>query len=403
MNETQEATLPKCNLPGHLRKAVRTLRNDENIVILPADKGNSTVVMDRTEYDRKLEEMLSDNTYKKLDKDPTAKIKRKVAKTLKKTEDKGELSKERRLFLIPHASTAPQLYGLPKVHKEGIPLRPIVSTIGSPTYGLAKELARILSPLAGRTSSFVENSTHFVKKIRNTPLDGSDLMVSFDVVSLFTKVPVEEAIGAISEMLEKDEFIDERTTMSTGELCRLTSFCLRSTYFRFKDSFYEQQDGAAMGSPLSPVVANLYIEAFENRALSSSTLVPKLWLRYVDDTFVVWQHGRNTLDDFHLLLNSQHPSIQFTREEESEGRIPFLDASVERGEGKITTTVYRKPTHTDRYLHFTSHHHERQLLSAIRSLRDRAHNICSQSKRREELTHLSTVFHSNGYLKTLVR
>ena len=82
-NILQKATLPKCNLPGHLRKAVRTLRNNENIVILPADKGNSTVVMDRTEYERKLEEMLSDNTYKKLDKDPTTKMERKVAKTLK--------------------------------------------------------------------------------------------------------------------------------------------------------------------------------------------------------------------------------------------------------------------------------------------------------------------------------
>ena len=125
----------------------------------------------------------------------------------------------------------PQLYGLPKVHKEGIPFRPIISAIGWPTYSLAKELARILSPLVGRTSSFIKNSTHFVQKIRNTPLDKSDRLVSFDVVSLFTKVPVNEAMVVIEEMLEKDESIDERTTMSPGEVCRLTSLCLRSTYF----------------------------------------------------------------------------------------------------------------------------------------------------------------------------
>ena len=361
------------------------------------------MVMDRSEYEGKLEDMLSDNTYMKLKKDPTAKIEREVAKALKESDDKGELPKERRLFLTPHASTAPQLYGLPKVHKEGTPLRPIVSTIGSPTYGLAKVLARILSPLAGQTSSFVKNSMHFVRKIKNTPLDESDVMVSFDVVSLFTKVPVNEAIDAISEMLKKDETIDERTTMSPSEVCRLTALCLRSTYFRFKDSFYEQRDGTAMGSPLSPVVANLYMEVFKKRALSSSTLTPKLWLRYVDDTFVVWTHGRNTLDDFHSHLNAQHPSIQFTREELSEGRIPFLDTCVEKRNGSVTTTVHRKPTHTDRYLHYTSHHHGRQLLRAIRSLRDRAHNICTQPKRREELRHLSTVFQSNGYPKRLVR
>ena len=97
----------------------------------------------------------------------------------------------------------------------------------------------------------------------------------------------------------------------------------------------------------------------------SSTLTPKLWFRYVDDTFMVWPHDQSSLEEFHSHLNQQHPSIQFTREEESERRIPFLDAMVERREGSVTTTVYRKPTHTDRYLHYSSHHHRKQLLSAI--------------------------------------
>ena len=144
--------------------------------------------------------------------------------------------------------------------------------------------------------------------------------------------------------------------MSPTEVCRLTSLCLKTTYFRFKDLFYKQQDGAAMQSPISPMVANLYKEAFEERVLSSFTLIPKLWLRYVDDTFKVWPHGQSTLDKFHSHLNAQHPSIQFTREEESNGKIPFLDTMVEREGTSVTTTVYRKPTHTDRYLHFTSHH-----------------------------------------------
>ena len=81
--------------------------------------------------------------------------------------------------MTPRASTLPQLYGLPKVHKDGIPLRPIVSAIGSPTYSLSKELARILSPLA------------------DTTLDDADRLISFDVTNLFTKVPLDEAMEAI--------------------------------------------------------------------------------------------------------------------------------------------------------------------------------------------------------------
>ena len=158
-----------------------------------------------------------------------------------------------------------------------------------------------------------------------------------------------------------------------------------------------------MGLPWAPVIGNLYMEAFEERALSSSTLTSKLWLRYVDDTFVVWPHGQRSLDEFHTHLNEQHPSIQFTREEESDHKIPFLDVMVERRGVSVTTSVYRKPTHTDRYLHYSSHHHGRQLLSAICSLRDRAHNVCATTRRRDELSHLSKVFHSNGYPKPLIR
>ena len=84
---------------------------------------------------------------------------------------------------------------------------------------------------------------HFVQSVQDTSFDELDRMVSFDMVSLFTKVPVNEAMDAITEMLKKDETVYERTTMSIGEICRLTSLCLKSTYFLFKDSFFEQRDG----------------------------------------------------------------------------------------------------------------------------------------------------------------
>lgn len=116
----------------------------------------------------------------------------------------------------------------------------------------------------------------------------------------------------------------------------------------------------------------------------------------------MWPHGLSSLEEFHSYLNQQHPSIQFMREE-SDRRIPFLDIMEERKEGSVTTTVYRKPTHTDRYLHFLSHHHGKQLLRAICSLRDRAHKICDTSERGKELSHHSKVFQMNGYPKPLVR
>ena len=172
---------------------------------------------------------------------------------------------------------------------------------------------------------------------------------------------------------------------------------MRCTYFQFLDTFYEQLDGTAMGSPLSPIVANIFMESFETHALASFRVQPKLWVRYVDDTFVLWPYGDDELYSFHDHLNSQHPSILFTKEEEVDGKIPFLDVLVERQRGSISTRVHRKPTHTNRYIHYTSHHHPSVKLGVIKCLRNRMDQVCDSFTRRDELNHLRTVFRSNGY------
>ena len=141
------------------------LSRREGLTILPADKGNTTVVMDSTQYASNLGDLLAEDSYRLLPRNPTARIENWVTDALKSVEKDGNLSEQARKKLTPRQSTVPQIYGLPKIHKTDVPLRPIVYTIGSPTCGLAKELARILTPLSGRTSSFVRNSAHFVEKI----------------------------------------------------------------------------------------------------------------------------------------------------------------------------------------------------------------------------------------------
>ena len=356
--------------------------------------------MNRRDYDGKIETMLEDGTYKRLVKDPTAKIERKIDTTLKQVEKKGEIPRQKRLHLTPHSSAPPQLYGLPKVHKAGTSLRPIVSAIDSPTYKLSKEIATILSPLAGHTSSFVKDSADFARRVRETTFDEDDRLVSFDVVSLFTKVPIAEAIDVIADRLHLDDTLEDRTTLSPETICQLMRLCLTSTYFQFKDSYYEQIEGAAMGSPLSPVVANLFMETLEERALATATLQPKTWLRYVDDTFVIWPHGQQALGEFHT---HQNQDIQFTMEEESEGELPFLDATVKRDGSTAITKVYRKPTHTDRYIHFSSHHHPRVFSGTVLCLKNRANNICSKENKTKEFEHLRKVFRQNGYPKKVIQ
>ena len=244
---------------------MKSLQEDKNIVILPADKGNATVILDRSDYEAKMDNLLQDVAYKKVKWNPTSRVEAQVSTALKECECKGYINNKKHLSLAHQFSAPPQIYGLPKIHKEGIPLWPIVAAIGSPTHQLARGLARILTPLAGRSPSHVKNSADFVGQIRQASLEETDVIASFDVASLFTRVPVNEALVVISQRLQNDATLKDRTNIDVPDLCTLVELCLKSTHFQFGKSFFEQVEGAAMGSPLSPIVANISWKTLRRR------------------------------------------------------------------------------------------------------------------------------------------
>lgn len=136
------------------------------------------------------------------------------------------------------------MYDLPKIHKDGAPLRPIISTIGSPSYKPAKELAQILTPLTGNPTQAVKNSADRIHKMQEHP---EDQLISLDVSNLFTQVLVDEALRMVEKKLSVDGLLKDRTSIPTAHMVELTELCLL-TYLKF----YEQSEGAAMGSlPLS--------------------------------------------------------------------------------------------------------------------------------------------------------
>jgi hypothetical protein len=193
---------------------------------------------------------------------------------------------------------------------------------------LAGFLHKILSPQAGRSNSFVKNSGHFIELLKPVDLQKQDIFASFDVVSLFTNVTVDETLQVIRVRLENDNTLTERSVLKVDAIMELLEVCLRTTYFNVDDGFYQQKAGMAMGSSLSPVVSNIYMEHFEQLALDSAQDEQSLWLRYVDDTFIIWPHGAEKIGNFLTHLNSLRSAIQFTMETESGGAIPFLNVLV---------------------------------------------------------------------------
>ena len=147
-------------------------------------------------------------------------------------------------------------------------------------------------------------------------------------------------------------------------------------------------------APLSPVMANLFMEEFEKKAVATATLKPGFWFRYVDDTLSSWSHGLDNLQKFLDHINSLHPSIKFTFEVQKDDKtIPFLDVLFTiHDEGSLGHKVYRKPTHTDRYLHYNSFHHPSIKKSVCKALINRAKTICEVSNIDNELEHLRNRF-----------
>ena len=155
-----------------------------------------------------------------------------------------------------------------------------------------------------------------------------------------------------------------------------------------------------MGSPISPIVANLYMEYLEQKTLSTAPNPPRFWHRFVDDTFVI--HKEVNKQGFPQHINSVDPAIKFTVEDNKEdGSIPFLDTIVKpEADGTLSITVYRKSTHTDQYLQWDSHHHLSAKFSVIHTLFHRVSTVCSKPELlQQEKDHLRKALTKCKYLK----
>ena len=393
------------NITTEEKSALKALRHDESIVITKADKGNATVILNSQDYKEKMIQHLNEGPYTLVRNKQTATImnknKTEVGDYLRQV--KSNLGSGKWYNLYPKTRVVPRMYGLPKVHKPGTPIRPIVDGIGCPSHELARYLAKVLQPLTCGTGSFIKNSVDFSRKIKDIIIDSNEILVSFDIKSLFTNVPKEGALTAAKDLLLTDVTLKQRTNLSIDQLISGMSICLGMGYFTYDSQLYFQRQGLAMGSPISPVLANIYMEDFERKALQSFDAPPRVWWRYVDDTFVIIKRER--LESFLAHLNSVDPMIQFTMETESRmGELPFLDCLVKRSGVNLKTTLYRKPTDTDRILSFSSAHPKSVYASIACSMFHRAINLCTEtvdqkSAQAEAFARLI----KNGYPKQFVK
>ena len=363
-------------LPERFIKAIASLRNCESIIISKSDKDGKIVILDKDLYISKAMDLLNDtSTYEKLNKDPSNTIAPEFYKNVRKIGGNKRCNEilEKLKCINP---TLPYFYGLPKTHKDGIPLRPIVSNKSSFMYKISKWLANLLSPFLGTFSpSHIKHSEDFICKFNNSNIPTQNIkLLSLDVESLFTKVPINDVLTFLSDKLQPYE---DHFPVGLGKTIELIKLCVTNNVFSFNGSYYKQKFGCSMGNPLSPLLANIYMEYFETVLLSPIKPSDMVWYRYVDDIFSYWDNRWGNFDEFLISLNSLVPSIKFKCEWEKDNCLPFLDILIIRRNNRYVFTVYRKPTFSISYIHFLSYHNEKIKIGVACNLFLRALRICS--------------------------
>ncbi|BHF74818.1 hypothetical protein SprV_0501790600 [Sparganum proliferum] len=239
----------------------------------------------------------------------------------------------------------------------------------------------------------------FLSRIKRLEVEADEVMVSFDVISLFTSIPPALAIDTVDGFL-REKYAETDQQLKRVHIIQLLELCLK-TFFTFNGQVYEQKKGTPMDSLLSGLIVEAVSQRLEQ--LVFSTYPPKFWARFVSDTFVIIK--RSDVQAFKALLDSIFPDIQFIMEEELNNQLAFLDVKVAKLEdGKIRTTVYRKATNIRRILHLRSNHPVGHKRSCVRTLFQRVHTHCSNDNgRKEEIKYWHALFKANGYPRSIIR
>ena len=204
------------------------------------------------------------------------------------------------------------------------------------------------------------------------PLPDDAILCTIDVVSLYPSIPHDLGIEALRRALDgRDD-----KEVSTESLVDLANLVLKNNYFEHNGEVFNQKQGTAIGTKFAPSYAILFMGDFEEKALDNYHLKPWIWWRYIDDMFLSWEHGEDTLINFIEYLNGIHPSIQFTFKYSKES-IEFLDVLVLKEGDRLSTDLFVKETDTHQFLHFKSCHpfHTKKGIPYGQALRLR--RICS--------------------------
>lgn len=381
----------KNNITADEWEALESLQKESSLIIKPADKGSSVVIMDRPLYVMEAERQLNNTDHYQLLEAPIYPESTQLFNTiLQDMQKEGFLKQQQVEYLSCGENPRPRhLYLLPKIHKKESswpvqghmpPGRPIISDCSSESYRIAEFLEFHLNPISTRHPSYLRDTQDFLNKLADIQLDDDDIFFTMDVEALYTEIETHLGLAAVRKYLRRYP----RDDRSDEHILQLLELSLTRNDFTFNGKWYLQVRGTAMGKRFAPSYANIYMAEWEESAFRKCTKLPKRYFRYLDDIWGVWPY---TLEELHVwvkTLNDHHPSINLTLTA-SRSTVDFLDITIFKGPNfstthKLDTKVYFKPTDTQALLHFESFHPKHTFSGIIKSQLTRYHRICSREE-----------------------
>ena len=403
------------NLSEMEKRALSELQQNTSIVIKPADKGSSVVIMDRFKYtEEALRQLRNTDHYKSLDAPIYMETATQIQEILTSMAENKTITKKQKRYLLGEDTPRKRLfYLLPKIHKApetwpipfGFPPgRPIVSDCASESYQIAEFLDYYLNPLSTLHNSYLKDTYDFISKIKSISTQEPSLIFSMDVESLYTNIDSSMGLKAVKTLMDKhpDPLRPDQAIL------QLLDISLTRNDFEFNKKHYLQIKGTAMGKRFAPAYANIYMATWEETILPRCSKLPTHYYRYLDDIWGIWTHTQTEFLEFTNTLNSHHPSINL-KALTSPTTMDFLDVTTFKGPdfdttGKLDTKVFFKPTDSHALLHYSSFHPKHTFSGIVKSQLIRYSRICSRPTDCTSAT--ITLFRAlkrRGYPRSLLR
>ena len=381
INDINAATLnyikrcSKQKVPRHLTMTKRFLK-EHKLLAVPFDKGTGICLLKSTTYKNKIAEILQLRQFEKIQitrknaKNMSIKEEERINDILQELLDTHEIDETLFEDMKSMGGQLPKLYGLAKVHKPNVPVRPVLSMPGSPYYKIAEKVTKWLSMVPESKINCSTKKT--VDQLKDVTLDTDEVVISFDVSSLYTNVPVNEAIEEAADRLYSGDF--PTPPVSKVTFITLTKLSTTNVILSTHDGLYRQIDGLAMGSQPAPPLANIWLSKFEPDIKDDA----KIFGRYMDD---IQRTIKAEMIETKLhAMNALHPNLKFTIEVEQEGRLLFLDICILHVDSHLHSTWYTKPTDTGLVMNFHALALKRYKKSVVEGLVCRVYRACSHWK-----------------------